>query len=153
MPHTADIQNEFPDQKNRIYCIIFPFYVVFWFLVFTAFLVALTENVSLIQIAVISTALVSTVRITSYIREEHSSDLAKLTPLALLAIFLTDPNFFSWSLLISRLQEIPSLGFKLIHFLSFCILLEWVLRILYSLKGPGKTQESPDAKEIEEKKD
>ena len=123
------------------YFIVFPFYVVFWFFVFTVFLVALTENVTIVQIAVISTALVSTVRIMSYIKEEHSSDLAKLTPLALLGVFLTDPNFFSWDLLISRLQEIPSLGWQLLHFLSFCIFLEWVLRIFYSILKTGGNKE------------
>ncbi len=124
------------------YGIVFPFYVVFWFLIFTVFLVAITENVTLTQIAIISTALVSTIRITSYIKEEHSSDLAKLTPLALLGVFLTDPNFFSWDLLITRLQDIPSLGWELLHFLSFCILLEWVLRILYSIKVAGSPKKT-----------
>lgn len=123
------------------YFIVFPFYVVIWFLVFTVFLVALTENVSLIQIAMISTALVSTIRITSYLREELSHDLAKLTPLALLGVFLTDPNFFSLDLVITRLMDIPSLGWKILHFLSFIILLEWILRIFYSIASSGKSKQ------------
>jgi len=107
-----------------------------------------------VQIAVISTALVSTVRITSYIKEEHASDLAKLTPLALLGVFLTDPNFFSLDLLITRLQEIPSLGWQLIHYLSFCILLEWILRILYSLSGAGSRKIIPsENKKTEDEKE
>ena len=124
--------------------IVFPFYVAFWFLVFTVFLVALTENVTLAQIAIISTALVSTVRVTSYIKEDLSNDLAKLAPFALLGVFLTDPNFFSLDLLITRVTDIPSLGWKLIHFLSFCIFLEWMLRILYSLKGSNKPDVTPE---------
>ena len=115
------------------YFIIFPFYVVIWFLVFLIFLLVLAENVTLGQIALISGALVSTVRITSYLNEDLSHDLAKLTPLVILGVFLTDPNFFSFDLIIGRLQGVPSLGWQLLHFISFCILLEWVLRILYSI--------------------
>jgi len=116
------------------YGIIFPFYVVFWFVVLSVFLFVMAKNVTIRQVALISIAMVSAVRITSYFKEDLSHDLAKLTPLALLAIFFTDPNFFSLDLLMNRLGTITSLGWEIIKFLSFCILLEWALRILYSVK-------------------
>ena len=119
------------------YGIAFPFYVGFWFVILTVFLFVMAKNVTVRQVALISIALVSTVRITSYLKEPLSQDLAKLVPFALLAIFLSDPNFFSWDLLMGRLYTIPSLGWEILKFLTFSILLEWVLRIMYSIKTAG----------------
>jgi len=116
------------------YFVIFPIFVGFWFTILTAFLFVMAKNVTIRQVALISMALVSTIRITSYLKEDLSRDLAKLVPLALLAIFLIDPNFFSWSLLMERLNTVPSLGWEIFKFLTFSILLEWVLRILYFVK-------------------
>ena len=117
------------------YFIIFPIYVGFWFATLTFFVFLLAEGVTIRQVALVSMALVSTVRITSYLNEDLSRDLAKLTPFALLGVFLVKPDFFSWDLLMDRLNAIPSLGWEILKFLTFCILLEWVLRILYSIKG------------------
>jgi len=116
------------------YGIIFPLYVGFWFAVLTIFIFIIAEDIDVRQGALISIALVSTVRITSYLKEDLSRDLAKLMPLALLAIALSNPNFFSWDLLIIRLNTIPNLGWEILKFLTFCILLEWVLRSLCSIK-------------------
>lgn len=116
------------------YGIVFPFYVSFWFVILSLFMFILTKEISVIQITLISMALVSTIRVTSYLKEELSIELAKLMPFALLAIFLVEPNFFSWNLLIARLQALPSFSFELLQCLVFAILLEWILRILYSVK-------------------
>jgi len=128
------------DMKKSIFLsllkhvIIFPFYVAFWFVILSIFLFIMAKDVSVRNVALISIALMSTVRITSYLKEDLSQDLAKLIPLALLAIFLINPNFFSWDLLVMRLEAMPSLGFELLQFLVFAIGLEWILRILYSVK-------------------
>jgi hypothetical protein len=98
------------------------------------FLFIMAKDVSVRNVALISITLISTVRITSYLKEDLSQDLAKLIPLALLAIFLSNSNFFSWNLLIERLNTMPSLGFELLQFLVFAIILEWVLRISYFIK-------------------
>jgi len=106
----------------------------------------MAKDISVRQIALVSMAFVSTVRITSYFKEDLSHDLAKLLPFALLAITLVDPNFFSWDLLQNRLSAFPSLGWEILQFITFSILLEWTLRILYSMKVVGsrkiKTPES-----------
>jgi len=125
------------------YGIVFPLYVGFWFAIFTAFIFVLAENVDIRQGALISIALVSTVRITSYLNKDLSHDLAKLVPLALLAIFLSNPNFFSLDLLMNRLNALSSVGWEILKFLTFCILLEWVLRILYSIKRASKRKVIP----------
>jgi len=116
------------------YFIIFPIYVGFWFAILTFFVFLLSEGVTIRQVALVSMALVSTVRITSYFNEDLSRDLAKLTPFALLGVFLVKPDFFSWDLLMDRLNAMPTLGWEVLKFLTFCILLEWVLRILCSIK-------------------
>ena len=125
------------------YGIVFPLYVGFWFTILTIFLFVMAKNVTVRQAALISIALVSTVRITSYLKEELSRDLAKLVPLALLAIFLTDPNFFSLELLIERVGIVPSLGMEVLKFLAFCILLEWGLRTLFSIKRAYRPKSTP----------
>jgi len=124
------------------YGIAFPFYVGFWFAILTVLIYTVAENVAVRQVALISVALVSSVRVTSYLSEDLSRDLAKLVPFALLAIFLMNPNFFSYDLLIARLTAIPSLGWEILRLLTFSIILEWILRILYSVKSPGKSENS-----------
>jgi hypothetical protein len=81
---------------------------------------------------------VSTVRVISYFKEDMSSDLAKLMPLALLAIALSNPNFFSSETALSRLSEIPILWSQIVQFLIFSIVLEWILRILHLIKSSTK---------------
>jgi len=125
------------------YGIVFPFYVVFWFVILSIFLFVMAKDIDVRQIALISMALVSTVRITSYFKEELSHDLAKLFPLALLVIAVTERNFFSWNLLMNRLEAFPSLGWEILQFLTFSILLEWTLRILYSMKVAGSRRVKP----------
>ncbi len=113
--------------------IIFPVYVAFWFVVFSLLLFLMAKNIQVREIILIAMSLVSAVRITAYLKKDLSQDLAKLIPLAMLAIFLSDPNFFSGQTLITRIESIPSLGLDILGFLSFSILLEWTLRILYHL--------------------
>jgi len=125
------------------YGIVFPFYVGFWFIVLSIFLFFLAKNITVRNIALISMALVSTVRIASYFKEDLSHDLAKLMPFALLAIFLTDPSFFSWNLFMNRLKTMPSLGWEIPQFFIFSILLEWTLRILHSIKVAGSRRITP----------
>jgi len=119
------------------YGIVFPFYIGFWFTVLSIFMFLLAKNLTVRNIALISVSLVSTVRVTSYFREELSTDLAKMMPFALLGIFLVDPSFFSWGLFMNRLKTIPSLGWEIPQFFIFSILLEWTLRIFYSIKVVG----------------
>ena len=136
------------------YGLIFPVYIFVWFLVLSIFLLILTEEVAVNHILLLSIVVVSTVRITSYFKEALSNDLAKLIPLALLAISLTDPNFFLVETTIARLSEIPLLWSQILQFLIFSIVLEWVLRILYlSKRGitKGKTSKTEKPRDIRQK--
>ena len=117
------------------YWFLFPLYVLFWFFVLSIFLFFMAKNVSVRQIALMSIVLVATVRITSYFNEEWSQDLAKLMPLTLLAIFLTDPSFFSWNMFLNRLKTLPVLWEDILQFITFTIFLEWILRISHGIKN------------------
>jgi len=117
------------------YWVLLPLYVIFWFFVLSLFLFFMAKNVSVRQIALISIALVATVRVTSYFKEELSHDLAKLMPFALLVIFLTDPSFFSWDLFQNRLYTLSSLWKDIIQFVTFTIFLEWILRMSHGIKN------------------
>jgi hypothetical protein len=116
------------------YGITFPIYTFFWFSVFSLFLFILAKNISVEHIIMISIVFVSTIRVTSYYREELSNDLAKLIPFCLLAVMITDPLFFSAEILTERLTKIVELKIQIMQFMIFTILLEWILRILYLFK-------------------
>jgi len=116
------------------YGFIFPIYIFIWFLILSLFLLVLTEEATINNILLISVVVVSATRVTSYYKEDLSSDLAKLIPFALLAVSLIDPNFFSVETTIARLSEIPNLWAQILQFLIFSIVLEWILRILYLIK-------------------
>ena len=116
------------------YGLIFPIYIFIWFLILSLFLLILTEEATVNLIILTSVVVVSATRVTSYYKEDLSSDMAKLIPFALLAISLVDPNFFSMETTIARFSEIPNLWSQIIHFLIFSIMLEWILRILYLIK-------------------
>lgn len=116
------------------YGLIFPVYIAIWFLMLSFFLLVLTKGMMVDQILMASIIVVSASRIASYYKEDLAADLAKLIPLAILAIMISDPNFFVVETAVSRLSEIPNVGSQIINFLIFSIALEWSLRTLYLVK-------------------
>jgi len=116
------------------YLILFPLYVAFWFAVLSLFLFILAKEVAVRQIILMSTALISTIRMASYYKEELASDLAKLLPFVFLALFLTEPSFFSLDILYNRFQQLPTLTSVVIEFFTFTIVFEWILRLGYGIK-------------------
>ena len=88
----------------------------------------LSKSQSLETILVLSASLVSAVRVTAYVSEELSSDLAKVLPLALLALILVEPDFFSIDLFISRFSQVSGFFTNILYYLFFIVLLELILR-------------------------
>jgi len=115
------------------YVIIVPILVFFWFSVLSIFLLLLSKNQDVNQILIISAAIVAAIRLTSYYSNDLSKDLAKMFPFTVLAIFLLEPGFFSVSKLIERFSEIPSLFQNFLIYLVFIIILEIVLRVIFTL--------------------
>jgi hypothetical protein len=78
--------------------------------------------------------MISFTRATAYYKEELANDVAKIIPLSFLALFLTDPTFLSFDLVLLRWEDFLSSFPGVLIYLAFAICLEWILRILYFLK-------------------
>ena len=115
------------------YIIILPFIVLFWFTVFSIFLIILSESTSTVQILMITAAIIASTRITSYISEDLSKDIAKIFPFTVLAMFLLNPDFFGISGLFDKISQIPSVFEHILIFIVFIFGVELILRIFYIL--------------------
>lgn len=134
------------------YLVIFPLYIVMWFVLLTVFMFFLAEEVAVADILMLSVAVIAAIRVVSYYKEDLASDLAKLLPLAFLAILFTDPTVISIDTFYSRLMEAPSMLTTLAESLVFVIVLEWVLRIGYFVKVKIKGDDDTGAERIVRKK-
>jgi len=131
------------------YVLITPLLVFFWFVILSILLAFLSKSQDPNNILLVAMAVVSTVRITAYYHEDLSRDVAKILPFTLLGIFLVDISFFSLEKSIDLLLIFPTLWSKMMYFLLFAIVLEFVLRILYGLKSIfGKSNVEEEKKRI-----
>ena len=70
------------------YIIILPLFVFFWFSILSILLLLLSKTQSVDQIVLVSAAIVAATRLTSYLSQDLSKDLAKMFPFTILAVFL-----------------------------------------------------------------
>ncbi len=137
------------------YIILLPVLTFFWFSVLAILILLLAKGLEISTILLISAALVASVRVTAYISENLSKDLAKMLPFTLLAIAITTAGFFDIETLISRVSEIPSLVSSLPYYLIFIVAIEFIMRIAdftYSIFQPSETIEeeiTPEKTETE----
>ena len=110
------------------YVIILPILTFFWFAVLSILILLLSKGLSISTILLISAALVASVRITAYVSEDLSKDLAKMLPFTLLAIAITTAGFFDINALFSRITEIPSLFSNIAYYLLFIVAVELIMR-------------------------
>ena len=115
------------------YLIILPFLVFFWFAILSIFLLVLSESQNTLQILLISAAIIASTRVTSYISEDLSKDIAKILPFTILASFILGTSFFDSAIVIKKISEIPTLFENIITFVVFIFIIEFVFRILYSI--------------------
>ena len=111
------------------YIILLPILTFFWFAILSVLVLVLAKGLDAATILLISAALVAAVRITSYISEDLSKDLAKMLPFTLLAIAITTAGFFDINALLQRIKEIPSLFSNIPYYLLFIVIIELVMRI------------------------
>ncbi len=116
------------------YGAIFPFFVFVWFAGFSFLLFFMAKNLGTSEILTVSVVFVTAIRVASYYNESLSQDLAKLIPFALLGVAIIEPNFFSFKLVESRLNEISLFIIEITTYFSFIVVVEWILRILLSIK-------------------
>jgi hypothetical protein len=115
------------------YILFLPIIVFFWFGVLAILILMMAEGVETPTILLISAALVASVRVTSYISESLSRDLAKVFPFTIIAVAITQKGFFNVSSFLSRIGEIPSLFSNVIYYLVFIALIEILMRVAESL--------------------
>ncbi len=123
------------------YLLLFPLFAFLW----SSFLAVVLMALSRAEVGttlMISIALVAAIRVTAYYNEELSKDLAKMIPFALLGVFLIDMSYFSFEIFIVKIKTIPLLGQQLLYYLGFVIVVELILRILYTIVSPFKSEES-----------
>ena len=123
------------------YIILLPVITFFWFAVLAMLILVLSEGMGIDKILLISAALVAAVRITAYVSENLSKDLAKMIPFTLIAIAITKPGFFAMEAMIERVSTIPTLFNNLPYYLLFIVGIELVMRGFTSLENIFKTGE------------
>ena len=99
------------------------------------------------EVLLISAALVASVRVTSFISESLSQDLAKMLPLTLLGVALTNPRFFEFVSHIGRIAEIPLLFNDILYYLVFIIITELAMRLIdliVHIRKEGEALKTPD---------
>jgi len=117
------------------YLLVFPLFTFLWFAVMVVLIAFLAKEQTAQSVLLVSIAVVATVRVTSYYKEELSRDLAKMLPFALLGVFLVDISFFSFASSFTVVKQIPFLWKTIIYYLLFVIVLEFILRIVHSFVG------------------
>ncbi|MFA5060715.1 MAG: hypothetical protein WC494_00155 [Candidatus Pacearchaeota archaeon] len=115
------------------YILFLPIMVLFWFGVLAILILMMAEGVETPTILLISAALVASVRITSYVSENLSKDLAKVFPFTIIAVAITQKGFFNVSSFLSRIGEIPSLFSNILYYLVFIVAIELLMRVAESV--------------------
>lgn len=130
------------------YIILLPVLTFFWFAILSILILILSKGLDVATVLLISAALVASVRVTSYVSEDLSKDLAKMLPFTLLAIAITTAGFFDANALLSRVKEVPSLFHSVPYYLFFIIAVELIMRIgdffqsvFYSSRATEETSE------------
>lgn len=117
------------------YLVILPVVTLFWFSILAVLILMLSEGIPVSTILIITAALVASVRVTSYISQNLSQDLAKMLPFTLLALAITKPGFFSVQTFLSGLTEIPALFSSILLYLIFIVTIELVMRVIDFIKS------------------
>jgi hypothetical protein len=134
------------------YILIFPFFVILWFLAFTFFLIFLTKGLDVPTVLMVSTIIIIAIRATAYYREGLSRELAKLLPFTLLAVAMTEKGFFNFEEIFGRFSQVPSLFHNILGYIAIIVLIEVVLRIfdfifsLFELEDVMELEEEEEAR-------
>jgi hypothetical protein len=116
------------------YFFLYPFVALLFFAGFSFIMLFLTRAYEIPAVLSTSFAVIVAIRITAYYSEDLSKDVAKMLPFALLGIFLVDPSYFGFEETIAKFMSIPEHSTLCIQFLLFIILIEWILRIMLTIR-------------------
>jgi hypothetical protein len=113
------------------FLIVGPIVIFFWFMGLSICFIILAKELDVGTVMLISAALISSIRVTSYFNENLSKELAKMVPFTMIAVVLTDPNFWNLSTTISRISQIPQFFNTAIYYLLFIFAFEALLRLFF----------------------
>ena len=111
------------------YLLIFPLFAFFWFGVLVVMVAFLSKTKEVEDLLLISMAVLTSVRVTSYYTEELSRDIAKMLPFALLGIFLIDLRYFDLSTSTELLNRAGAEWQSIFYYWVFVVVLELILRV------------------------
>jgi len=123
------------------YILIMPALILLWFIALSAVLLLIALGRDINQILIISGAIVMAVRIFAYGSEEVSKELAKLFPLIALSVFLLAPGAFDLPDILNKLKELPLLFNSAVFYFVMILLLEIILRVVYTIVELAKGKE------------
>jgi len=115
------------------YIVLFPFLAFFWFAVLTLILTFLSKEKPFADVLLMALVTVGTIRVTSYVSEDLSADLAKILPFSVLAIFIIDASVFDVRQSVEALEEVGDYSESILYYLAFLIALEFALRLLMGI--------------------
>ncbi len=127
------------------YIILLPVLTFFWFGVLAILTLLLAKGIAVKTILLIAAALVTSIRVTSFVSEDLAKDLAKMVPFTLLAIAISTAGFFEIPLFFYRISEIPSLFSNVPYYLLFIVIIELIMRIAEFIQAtlkPSNTTEN-----------
>jgi hypothetical protein len=122
------------------YIIIMPILIFVWFTALSIVLLLIANERTISQILLLTGAMVAGIRILAYYKSGISQDLAKLFPFITLSVFLLSPTAFSVADIIARTAEIPTLLFDVLSFILVIVVIEIILRIIYTIKDFWKSE-------------
>ena len=105
------------------YLVILPFLVVFWFAIFSIFLLVLSESLDTQQILLASAAIIASTRLTAYVNEKLAEELAKILPLTMLIAFALNDTFFEVNAVLTKISTVPGLLEEIAIFLLFIFII------------------------------
>ena len=126
------------------YLILMPVLILLWFFALSIIILVIAEEREINQILLISAAMVTSVRILAYHKNEIAKDLAKLFPLITLSVFLLSPRAFDLEIVLGKISAIPSLLGSVFYFLLIIIIVEVFLRALYTIMEFWQSEEEAE---------
>jgi len=90
------------------------------------------------MVLLMSMAIIASIRIASYYKQDLAKDIAKLIPFALLAVVMVDDisSVLTWGdKILDLLYLLPTMFNILIYYFVFVVCLEILLRVIYGITG------------------
>lgn len=117
------------------YIIILPFIVFVWFSVLAFIIFIITQKTSLATTLQFTAAIIASIRILSYHKKEIAEDLAKLLPLAVLVVAVTENGLNIFERITTFITEGPLLVSSIVMYFVFIAALELLMRLLEMVLG------------------